>query len=178
MELTARIATLDDLGMLKVTIKRAIERLQTDFLTPEQVAVSHRVMGIDTQLLRDGTYFVLMDEGRIAGCGEWSFRKTLFGGDGSDVAREPETLDPATDPARVRAMYTDPDYVRRGVGRRVLQLCEDAARDAGFKHAEMMATLAGEPLYTVCGYRRLEAPVDVTLDAVSVPLVRMGKALV
>ena len=85
-------------------------------------------MGLDTQLIRDGTYFVVERDGRIAGCGGWSWRSTLYGGDDSMVSREPEALDPATDAARVRAMYTDPDFARQGVGRMVIRLCEDAAR--------------------------------------------------
>lgn len=177
MKLTPRTATIDDLDALRVTIRRAIDQLQVNFLTPDQVRASHQVMGLDTQLLHDGTYFMLLDGQTIAGCGGWSFRRTLFGGDTSIVEREPERLDPATDAARVRAMYTDPVYVRRGVGRTMLQLCESAARNAGFARAEMMATLAGEPLYTACGYQRLEAPIAATADGVSVPLIRMGKSL-
>lgn len=178
MNLTARTAMIEDLDALKVTIRRAIDQLQTGFLTPAQVRASHQVMGLDTQLLRDGTYFVLLDGDTIAGCGGWSYRKTLFGGDTSVVSREPEALDPAVDAARVRAMYTDPHYVRCGVGRTILHLCENAARTAGFGRAEMMATLAGEPLYVACGYRRLAQPTDVPAgEDVIVPLVRMGKAL-
>jgi len=175
--LTARTATIDDLDALHRTIRRAIDQLQAGFLSPEQVRASHQVMGLDTQLLRDGTYFILCDGDAIAGCGGWSYRRTLFGGDASIVARVPDALDPRVDAARIRAMYTDPDHVRRGVGRTMLRLCEDAARTAGFSRAEMMATLAGEPLYAACGYRRLELPIDAVADGVAVPLVRMGKAL-
>jgi len=177
VNLVARIATINDLDALKVTIHRAIEQLQSEFLTPAQVRTSHHVMGLDTQLLRDGTYFMLFDGERIAGCGGWSYRKTLFGGDASLVVREPETLDPLTDAARVRAMYTDPSYTRRGVGRTILQLCENAARGAGFVRTEMMATLAGEPLYRACGYQRMEPPIEVETDGVAVPLVKMGRIL-
>jgi GNAT superfamily N-acetyltransferase len=177
VNLTTRIATIDDLPALSRTIHRAIEQLQSEFLSPEQVIASHEVMGLDTQLLRDGTYFLLLDGQTIAGCGGWSYRRTLFGGDASIVQREPERLDPATDAARIRAMYTDPDYVRRGVGRTVLQLCEAAARAAGFTRAEMMATMAGEPLYHASGYRRLGPPVTAVARGVAVPLVRMGKHL-
>ena len=178
VKLTPRTATIDDLDALKITIRRAIDQLQSGFLTPDQIRASHQVMGLDTQLLRDGTYFMLLDGDTIAGCGGWSYRKTLFGGDASIVAREPERLDPAIDAARIRAMYTDPGYVRRGLGRMLLDLCESAARTAGFVRSEMMATLAGEPLYTACGYRRLEAPIAAAAaDGVSVPLVRMGKSL-
>lgn len=174
---THRIATLDDLAALRAMMRRAIDRLQTGFLTPEQVRASHAVMGLDTQLLRDGTYFVVLDGNTIAGCGGWSFRATLYGGDASIVAREPAVLDPALDAARIRAMYTNPDYARRGIGRLVLTLCEDAAAAAGFGRAEMMATLAGEPLYHACGYRRLDAEISAAVDDVLVPLVRMGKPL-
>lgn len=177
MELTHRVATLDDLDAIRVVVRRAIEQLQSYFLTPEQVAASHQVMGVDTQLLRDGTYFLLLAGDRIAGCGGWSYRRTLFGGDASVIAREPEKLDPAIDAARIRAMYTDPGFTRRGVGRRVLALCEEAARTAGFWRAEMMATMAGEPLYRSCGYVRLEEPIAAEAGDAAVPLVRMGKML-
>src|SRR5205085_9641422 len=112
-------------------MRRSIETLQDDFLTPEQVAASHKVMGLDAQLVADGTYFVIEIGGRIAGCGGWSWRSTLYGGDDSVVPRAPSGLDPATEPARIRAMYTDPDFARQGVGRLVLDLCENAARRAG-----------------------------------------------
>lgn len=177
MDLTHRAATLDDLDAIRVVVRRAIEQLQTDFLTPEQVVASHQVMGVDTQLLRDGTYILLLEGDRIAGCGGWSYRRTLFGGDASMIAREPEKLDPLTDAARIRAMYTDPDFTRRGIGRSVLALCEEAARAAGFRRAEMMATMAGEPLYRSCDYVRLEEPIAAEAGAAAVPLVRMGKAL-
>lgn len=158
-------------------IHRAIDRLQSGFLTADQVRASHHVMGLDTQLLRDSTYFILFDGDTIAGCGGWSYRATLFGGDSSIVARESAVLDPATDAARIRAMYTSPEHARQGVGRRVLQLCETAARAHDFRRAEMMATLAGEPLYQACGYRRLNEPIQVAAEGTTVPLVKMGKML-
>jgi GNAT superfamily N-acetyltransferase len=159
-------------------MRRSIEALQHDFLTPEQVRASHRVMGLDTQLVSDGTYFVVEEEGRIAGCGGWSWRSTLYGGDRSVVEREPRALDPRTEPARIRAMYTDPAFVRRGVGRLILGLCEDAAMGAGFHSATMMATLAGVPLYEACGYIQVEPVLSDPIDGVRVPLVRMEKQLV
>ena len=174
---THRIATMDDREALMQVVRRAIDQLQSAFLSAAEVRASHQVMGIDTQLLRDGTYVMLLDGGTIAGCGGWSYRRTLFGGDASVIVREPETLDPAVDAARIRAMYTSPDYIRRGVGRQVLQLCEDAARRRGFRRAEMMATMAGEPLYRACGYVRLDEPIAATTDGVAVPLVRMRRTL-
>ena len=175
---THRTARSDDLDALHALMRRAIDRLQDDFLTPEQVRASHQVMGLDTQLIRDGTYFIIEDGDAVAGCGGWSFRATLYGGDASVVAREPERLDPATDAARIRAMYTNPDYVRQGVGKMIIGLCEAAARAHGFRRAEMMATLAGEPLYRSCGYAPIEEVLSAPIDGVRVPLLRMGKSLV
>ena len=176
--LTHRIARPEDLDGLREVMRRSIETLQDEFLAPEQVAASHKVMGLDAQLILDGTYFIVESGGRIAGCGGWSWRSTLYGGDESVVAREPRALDPATEPARIRAMYTDPDFARRGVGRLVLTLCEEAARRAGFKSATMMATMAGVPLYRACGYVEAEPPINASINGVEVPLVRMEKRLV
>ena len=172
-----RIAVPDDIDALREVMRRSIERLQDEFLSAEQVAASHKVMGLDAQLVADGTYFVVESNGRIAGCGGWSWRSTLYGGDESVVPRAPRALDPATEPARIRAMYTDPDFSRRGVGKLVLSLCEKAARDAGFRTATMMATMAGVPLYRACGYTEVEPPTIASIDGVDVPLVRMEKSL-
>jgi GNAT superfamily N-acetyltransferase len=174
---THRIARLDDLDALHALMRRAIEHLQSGFLNSAEVRASHGVMGLDTQLIRDGTYLVVLDEDVIAGCGGWSYRATLYGGDASIIAREPERLDPVTDAARIRAMYTNPDYVRQGIGRTVLKLCEAAAFEHGFRRVEMMATLAGEPLYRACGYLPIEPVLSAPVDGVRVPLLRMGKTL-
>ncbi len=176
-ELSDRLATEDDLAALHRLMGRAITELQTAFLTPAQVAASRHVMGLDSQLIRDRTYIIVEADGVLAGCGGWSFRSTLYGGDDSVVARAPELLDPATDAARIRAMYTDPAYVRRGIGRLVLASCEAAARAHGFGRAEMMATLAGVPLYRACGYSPIEHVESRPIDGVTVPLIRMGKLL-
>ena len=130
-----------------------------------------RIMGIDTQLIEDGTYFVVESDRELAGCGGWSRRATLYGGN-QTPGRDGKLLDPSVDPARVRAMYTHPSFARRGVGR--LELCEQAAAAEGFTRLELMATLAGEPLYTAYGFRPLERLEDATGGA-PVPLVRMGK---
>lgn len=177
MELSNRLARISDLDALHALMARAIGQLQNDFLSPEQVIASRQVMGLDSQLIRDQTYFLIETDGRIVGCGGWSWRATLFGGDDSIVAREPAALDPATDAAKIRAMYTDPDFARRGIGSRILRLCEDAAQEAGFSKVEMMATLAGVPLYSACGYREVE-PVKVSVSGGGiVPMLRMGKSL-
>lgn len=175
--LTHRLAQIDDLPALHALMARAIEQLQHGFLSPEQVRASHQVMGLDTQLVIDQTYFLIEEEGQIVGCGGWSWRATLFGGDESIIAREPLPLDPATEAAKIRAMYTNPDFARRGIGSRILGLCEGAALAAGFAKVEMMATLAGVPLYRVCGYTDIEPFEAVTREGVTVPLIRMGKTI-
>jgi GNAT superfamily N-acetyltransferase len=156
---------------------RAINQLQAEFLTPEQIAVSSRTMGLDTQLIEDRSYFLIEHDHQIAGCGGWSFRGTLFGGDTSVVQRDPAPLDPTTDAAKIRAMYTNPDFVRRGVGSRILELGESAARDAGFARIELMGTAAGIPLYERRGYKP-SAPLEwIEVHGVALPHLRMEKSL-
>jgi GNAT superfamily N-acetyltransferase len=174
---TDRIATLDDLAGLHVLMGRAIAQLQSNYLTPEQVVASAKVMGLDTQLVRDGTYFVVESNGRMAGCGGWSFRATLYGGDDSVVAREPARLNSATEAAKVRAMYTDPDFARQGIGAHILALCEAAALAAGFKRVELMGTAAGVPLYSAQRYVPSAELQYARVGDVSVPLLRMEKRL-
>lgn len=176
--LSHRLAQLSDLDALHALMARSIGELQTEFLSPEQVVASRQVMGLDTQLVKDQTYFLVESDGRIVGCGGWSWRATLFGGDNSIVTREPAPLDPATDAARIRAMYVHPEFARRGIGSRILQVCEQAALEAGFARAEMMATMAGVPLYSAAGYADLESVDATTTGGVVVPMIRMGKALV
>ncbi len=113
--LTHRLAREVDVPRLRGLAAESIAELQREFLRPDQIVASHSIMGIDTRLVADGTYFVVEDDGAIAGCGGWSRRATLYGGDHS-AGRDDALLDPATEPARVRAMYTHPAWVRRGVG--------------------------------------------------------------
>lgn len=174
-----RIAREADLAALGELITRSINEAQASYLTPEQIRLSHRFMGLDTQLVKDGTYFVVEEvaTGRLAGCGGWSWRRTLYGGDHSAPLRDESPLNPETEPARIRAMYTHPEFQRRGVGRRILERCEKAAREAGFKRAEMMATIAGIPLYRTLGYEEIEQVIAASENGVDVPCVRMGKSL-
>ena len=175
MSLTHRLATLEDIPALAALMTLAIGDLQRGFLTDDQIAASRKLMGLDSQLIEDRTYFRVEADGRLAGCGGWSARATLYGGDHSP-GRDAHGLNPATDAARVRAMYTHPDFARRGVGRLILSLCEAAAREAGFARVELAGTLAGQPLYEACGYTVLEHLVDDRGGA-PVPLLRMGKEL-
>lgn len=156
---------------------QAIEELQVSFLDPATVRASHQIMGLDTQLIRDGTYFVIFDGETIVGSGGWSYRATLFGGDAGIVARAPEMLNPVNDAARIRAMYTKPSHVRRGIARKVLTLCEAAGYKMGFRRTELMATLAGEPLYLASGYHPVERVMSQPVDGIRVPLIRMTKQL-
>ena len=153
----------------------AISELQKPFLDERQISSSRTIMGLDTQLIDDGTYFIVEADGQLAGCGGWSRRATLYGGDESP-GRNAAFLDPAKDAARVRAMYTHPHHTRKGVGRLILSLCEEAARSEGFKAMELMATMAGEPLYRACGYEPCERITD-NRGGIAVPLLRMSKQL-
>ena len=132
------------------------------------------VYGVDSQLIADGTYFVVEAEKIIAGCGGWSKHKTLFGGD-RWTAREDSLLDPRHDAAKIRAFFVHPDWVRRGIGSMILEACEKAATAAGFTRLEMGATLTGVPLYSARGYGALET-LDVPLqNGESIRVVRMQK---
>ncbi|RAK61873.1 GNAT family N-acetyltransferase [Phenylobacterium hankyongense] len=153
----------------------SISELQRGFLSPAQIEASRTIMGLDRQLIADGTYFVVDAEERIAGCGGWSRRATLYGGDHTP-GRDAALLDPATEAARVRAMYTHPEFARRGVGRLILQLCETAAAAEGFTRLELMATLAGRELYARHGFVALEA-IEDSRGGAAVPLIRMGKPI-
>lgn len=172
-EFISRLAVLEDVPALQEVMDAAIEELQRGFLTPSEICSSRAIMGIDTQLIEDQTYFIVQCGDDIAGCGGWSRRATLYGGN-QTPGRDAKLLDPALDPARVRAMYTHPAYARRGVGRLILSLCEAAAAAEGFTRLELMSTLSGEPLYTAYGFRPIERVSDAT-GGVPVPLIRMEK---
>ncbi len=173
--LSHRRALPEDTAALRDLIDLAIGELQKPFLTATQIAASRTIMGLDRQLIEDRTYFVIESGGSVVGCGGWSFRRTLYGSDQAS-GRNADRLDPAVDPARVRAMYTHPSCTRQGIGKLLLQLCEAAARSSGFQATELMATLAGEPLYRSQGYVALERQ-DQALGGIPVPLIRMRKSL-
>jgi GNAT superfamily N-acetyltransferase len=173
--LTHRFARRDDLDTLRALMDAAIAELQKPFLDDSQIVSSRVIMGLDTQLIDDETYFIIESNGQLAGCGGWSRRATLYGGD-QTPGRSAALLDPAKDAARIRAMYTHPHYTRKGVGRLIITLSEEAARVEGFKRMELVATLAGEPLYRACGYLPYESLTDDRGGA-GVPLLRMNKVL-
>jgi GNAT superfamily N-acetyltransferase len=170
-----RLARREDLPALRELVTAAIEELQRPFLTPEQIAASHAIMGVDTQLIDDCTYFLVECDGVVAGCGGWSRRATLVGGDHS-AGRDDRLLDPAVDAARVRAMYTHPRFTRRGIGRLLLECCEAGAAGEGFRQLDLVATLAGEPLFRTFGFEATGSFTD-TGSGGAIPLLRMSKAI-
>lgn len=170
-----RLATRDDIPAIESLQQDSIEKLQIGYLTPEQIEASKAGMGLDTQLIDDGTYFCVVEDDTLIGCGGWSFRKTLYGGNHSQ-GRDAAELDPETDRARIRAMYTHPDHTGRGVGRLVIEEAEKAAREKGFIALEMAATMAGVPFYLKCGYT-IEREWEDTNGAVPVPLRTMVKTI-
>jgi len=171
LTLTQRLATPADEPRLSALMTRAIEQLQSAFLDPDHVAASHAFMGLDSRLIADGTYFVIEDGDAIAGCGGWSRRVTAYGGNHS-AGRDDRLLDPATEAAKVRAMYTHPDHVRKGVGTLILSLCEAAARAEGFAALELSGTMAGVPLYRSFGFEGVRPFEDS-----GVPMLLMRKTL-
>jgi GNAT superfamily N-acetyltransferase len=173
--LTHRLANREDIAAMSALMEMAIAELLKPFLDAQQIAASRAIMGLDSQLIDDRTYFIVEENSALAGCGGWSRRATMYGGDRSP-GRDAALLDPAKDAARVRAMYTHPAFVRRGVGRLILSLCENAARAEGFTRTELVATMAGEPLYRACSYQPVERFTD-DRGGSAVPLVRMSKAL-
>lgn len=173
---TCRQAVDGDSAVLRDLIEEAIVVLQRPYLAEDQLQASREIMGLDAQLISDGTYFVASTaDGQIAGCGGWSRRAALYGADHTP-SRDLRLLDPASDPARIRAIYTSPAFTRRGVGRMILKRCEDDAAAAGFGEAELLATLAGHELFGRCGYRVVE-PVPEISGGIKVPLLRMRKTL-
>jgi N-acetylglutamate synthase-like GNAT family acetyltransferase len=129
---------------------------------------------VDRQLIRDGTYFVIERDGAILGCGGWSRRHSQYGGDRSRSG-EDAVLDPKQDAARVRAFFVHPSWARRGIGRSIMVACEEAIVHAGFRSVEIVATLAGEPLYAAFGYTVIERSEILLTDALRLPVVRMSR---
>jgi len=169
-----RIATLEDIPEIKKLMELSINDLLGPLLTPEQLEASFDSMGLDDQLIKDGTYFMIFNEDAFVGCGGWSNRETLFGGNHTPN-RDDNFLDPAKDSARIRAMYTHPDWTRQGIGSLVIHLGENAAKKLGFKKCELMATQSGKLLYETQGYKPIEEIEYQSNSGKTVPMVRMRK---
>jgi N-acetylglutamate synthase-like GNAT family acetyltransferase len=170
-----RPATTVDIPALTSLIKASIHGLLARDYNPQQVASSLLYLfGVDTRIVEDGTYYIVEVDGALAGCGGWSKRLTPFGGDQA-AAQDPGLRDPAIDAAVIRAFFIHPDWARRGIARRLLAHCEEAAKDAGFKRFELVATLTGLPFYAALGFREVE-PIEIHLpDGVTLGAVKMIK---
>ena len=172
-----RRATTKDIPAIRALITRSARELSVGFYTAEQIeaAITH-VFGVDTQLIADGTYFVIDAPDGLAAAGGWSARRTLFGGDQMKGA-EDSRLDPATDAARIRAFFVDPQWARRGLARALYNACEEAAFGAGFRRFELMATAPGEPVYERLGFAVVER-IDLPLPSgIAVPFARMARQI-
>lgn len=179
MTISYRLATPDDIPALEQLIPASVRALLAGHYTPRQMegALRHGIFGVDSQLIADGTYYVAEAEGKIVGCGGWSKRETLYGTGHLKAGNVAPLLDPTTDAARIRCFFIAPGWERRGIGRRIMELCEDAARQAGFQKSALGATLVGEYLYASMGYAvtgQLEIPLT---DGEVLPAAQMEKAL-
>ncbi|QNI38496.1 GNAT family N-acetyltransferase [Edaphobacter sp. 4G125] len=172
-----RIATAEDVASIRELIDASVRGLQAGDYSPAQIDASLRtVFTLDSQLIKDGTYLVAFSEnGEMAGCGGWSKRKTLYGGDHQVERIESELLDPAVDAAKVRAIFIHPRFARMGLGSKILAAAEEAARQAGFHRFEMGSTLTGVALYTLKGYREVDRVVVPVGTNESIEVVRMVK---
>jgi GNAT superfamily N-acetyltransferase len=177
MTFRVRVATRDDVGAIAKLIVESVRSLQQEYTEAQREAALRTVFTIDSQLLADGTYFVAMAADVLAGCGGWSFRKTLYGGDQQVERVQAEVLDPLVDAAKIRAIFVHPSFARRGVGGLLLKAAEDAARAGGFGRAEMGSTLTGIALYSREGYRRMESVQVPVGDGLAIEIVRMEKRL-
>ncbi len=172
-----RPARPTEVAALNSLIAASARGLSRAHYTPAQIEglITH-VFGVDTQLLGDQSYYVIEREGALLACGGWSARRTLFGGDQAKADDDP-LLDPATEAARIRAFFVHPECARQGLGRRLLAHCEAAARAAGFRRAELMATLPGVPLYAAVGYAALASVAYSLPGGEEAMFVRMGRVL-
>jgi GNAT superfamily N-acetyltransferase len=175
-----RMAGMDDVPAVAGLMALAIDRNMRRFLSAAEVEAARETMGVDLTLIEDQTYFLIETqvEGarQLVGCGGWGRRRTLYGGDHT-AGRDDSFSDPATEAARIRAMYTHPDWLRRGIGTLLLDLGEAAARDAGFKQIELGSTVPGEPLYLARGYREISRVNNRAANGSVNVVIKMSKSL-
>ncbi|HKG47109.1 MAG TPA: GNAT family N-acetyltransferase [Pyrinomonadaceae bacterium] len=170
-----RKAIMEERNAIQQLIAESARQLSREHYSDAQIeAAIATVFGVDTDLIEDGTYFVVESDGKLAGCGGWSKRKTLFGGD-QFSSRDAGYLDPESEPAKIRAFFIHPDHARKGIARAILSRCEDEARAQGFRALELMATLPGIEFYKSCGFVET-GNFDLNLiDTVKLELVPMRK---
>jgi len=172
-----RVATAEDITAIRKLIEASVRGLQVDdYSLAQREGALATVFTVDSQLVADGTYFVAIShDGKMAGCGGWSFRKTLYGGDHQVEKIIPERLDPRQDAAKIRAIFVHPDFARMGLGSLILSATEEAAKEGGFKRFEMGSTLTGVALYTLKGYREMERREVPVGGGETIQVVRMMK---
>lgn len=179
-EFRVRIAQRSDIPSISDLMRAAIAENMRPFLSAEEIEAARETMGLDTSLIEDQTYFVVERDANgahdLVGCGGWGRRGTLYGGD-QTAGRDDRPSDPATDAARIRAMYTHPAWTRRGVGSILLDTGEEAARRAGFKTIELGSTIAGEPLYRARGYVEIGRITAAGANGAGKTVIHMRKAL-
>jgi GNAT superfamily N-acetyltransferase len=172
-----RRARPEDIDAIERVMRESLIGISSRNYDPRQVESALQfVARLDRFLVEDGTYLVAESDGAIVGCGGWSRRSRLYAGSGSDSS-DARLLDPASEPARVRAMFVVPSWARRGVGRAILQRCEEEARLEGFRRVELMAMLSGEAMYLACGYKPVQNMPARLEDGTAFPLTRMEKML-
>ncbi|MBM0745212.1 GNAT family N-acetyltransferase (plasmid) [Phormidium sp. CLA17] len=177
MDYIIRKANLDDREAIELLIAESARGLSREDYSEQQVESAIRtVFGVDTDLIVDSTYFVADSFGMLIGCGGWSKRRTLFGGD-RFASRDSSELDPRVEAARVRAFFVHPEHARRGIGRAILSLCESVARTNSFRSIELMATLPGVKMYRACGYEGSERVEYRIGEGMSIEFVPMQKEL-
>lgn len=177
MDYSIRKATLEDRGRIQQLIAESARGLSREHYDEAQIeAAIVTVFGVDTDLIDDGTYFVAESEGMLVGCGGWSRRRTLFGGD-QFAARDASYLDPLIDPAKIRAFFVHPEHARKGIAQAILRRCENEAAAHGFRAVELMATLPGIKFYKACGYTEQGSYEIEMIDGVKLELAPMRKRL-
>jgi GNAT superfamily N-acetyltransferase len=177
---THRIAQPDDVPAIIELMRIAIAENMKAYLSAAEIIAAQETMGVDWTLIEDQTYFLIEagtgDDRQLVGCGGWGKRKTLYGGDHT-AGRDDSYSNPATDAARIRAMYTHPSWVRQGIGTLLLDLGEAAARAAGFKRIELGSTIAGEPLYLARGFKEVSRETQIAANGEKNYVIRMEKGL-
>lgn len=177
MEYTITKAAFTDIPEIESLINESVWSLATDDYTEEQIEGALRTAwGVDSQLIEDGTYYIVKNKNQLVGCGGWSYRETLFGND-NESNRSPKTLSPETDSAKIRAFFVNPDYARKGVGTLLMNKCESEAQAKGFTRFSLMATLPGQRLYSRHGYIAQETIQYSLGNSLTIKFVPMHKVI-